>query len=169
LSLPGYAVRDSVVVKPERHPFREAAKITIGPDLNPDTRMGPLVSEEQFARVAGFPRSGHEEGARVVTGGERVGNAGYFVAPTMLTDTRPEMSVVRNEIFGPVVCAMPFDDDDLDRIAREGNNTNHALAASVRTRDLEIAHNLARRIRAGTVGINTHNFGDVALHSGGMG
>ena len=96
----------------------EAEKIQVGPGLNPASQMGPLVSDEQFARVTGFLDSGRKEGARVVTGGERVGNAGYFVAPTVLTDTRPEMSVMRNEIFGPVVCAIPFDDDDLDRVAR---------------------------------------------------
>jgi phenylacetaldehyde dehydrogenase len=77
------------------------------------------------------------------------------------------MSVARNEIFGPVVCAVPFDDDDLDRIAKEANNTNYGLAASVWTPDLGIAHKLARRIRAGTVWINTDNFGDVALPFGG--
>jgi phenylacetaldehyde dehydrogenase len=97
----------------------------------------------------------------------RVGDAGYFVAPTVLTDTRPEMSVVRNEIFGLVVCAMPFDDDDLDRIAKEANNTDYGLAAGVCTRDLGVARKLARRIRAGTVWINTHNFGDMALPFGG--
>jgi acyl-CoA reductase-like NAD-dependent aldehyde dehydrogenase len=112
--------------------------------------------------VTGFLESGRKEGARVLTGGERVGNAGYPVAPTALTDTR-----VRNEIFGPVVCAIPFDDDDLDLITKEANNTNYSLAASLWTRDLGIAHKLARRIRAGTVWINTHNFGDVALPSGG--
>jgi Aldehyde dehydrogenase family len=73
------------------------------------------------------------------------------------------MSVVREEIFGPVVCAIPFDDDDLDRIARTANDTSYGLAASIWTRDLGIAHKLARRIKAGTVWINTHNFGDPAL------
>jgi phenylacetaldehyde dehydrogenase len=102
-----------------------------------------------------------------VTGGSRVGDQGYFVQPTVLTDTKPEMSVIREEIFGPVVCAIPFDDDDLDRIARTANDTSYGLAASIWTRDLGIAHKLARRIKAGTVWINTHNYGDPALPFGG--
>jgi phenylacetaldehyde dehydrogenase len=144
-----------------------AGKIRVGPGLNPDTQMGPLVSEEQFTRVTGFLESGRLEGARVVTGGQRIGNAGYFVAPTVLADTRSDMSVVRNEIFGPVVCATPFDDDDLDRIAKEANNTSYGLAASIWTRDLGTAHKLARRVRAGSVWINAHNFVDIALPFGG--
>ena len=144
-----------------------ATKIKVGPGLDPETQMGPLVSDEQFRRVTGYLDAGRQEGARVATGGERVGNAGYFVAPTILTDTRPAMAVVREEIFGPVVCAMPFDDADLDRIAREANATEYGLAASIWTRDLGIAHKLARRIKAGTVWINTHNSGDPALPFGG--
>jgi phenylacetaldehyde dehydrogenase len=145
-----------------------AAQIRVGHGLDPETQLGPLVSEEQFRRVTGYLEAGQQQGARVVTGGGRVGDAGYFVQPTVLTDTRPEMSVVREEIFGPVVCAIPFDDDDLDRIARTANDTPYGLAASIWTRDLGIAHKLARRIKAGTVWINTHNFGDPALPFGGF-
>lgn len=145
----------------------EATKLRIGPGLDPETRVGPLVSQEQFDRVTGFLAAGKKEGAEVVTGGERHGNEGYFVKPTVLAKTTPAMSVVREEIFGPVVCAMPFDDDDLERIAREANATSYGLAASIWTRDIGVAHKLARRIKAGSVWINVHNFNDVALPFGG--
>jgi phenylacetaldehyde dehydrogenase len=144
-----------------------AGKIRVGHGLDPQTQLGPLVSDEQFKRVTGYLETGRQQGAKVVTGGSRVGEEGYFVQPTVLTDTKPDMSVVREEIFGPVVCAIPFDDDDLDRIARTANDTSYGLAASIWTRDLGIAHKLARRIKAGTVWINTHNFGDPALPFGG--
>jgi phenylacetaldehyde dehydrogenase len=145
----------------------EAAKLKIGPGLDPETRIGPLVSDEQFQRVTGFLDSGRQEGAEFVTGGKRHGNEGYFVEPTVLTKTTPEMKVVREEIFGPVVCAMPYNDDDLDRIAKTGNNTEYGLAASIWTRDIAIAHKLARKLKAGSVWINVHNFNDVALPFGG--
>ncbi len=145
----------------------EAAKIRIGPGLDPETRMGPLVSEEQFNRVSGYLESGRAEGAEVLTGGKRHGKEGYFVEPTVLTKTTPTMKVVREEIFGPVVCAMPYKDEDLDRIAREANATEYGLAASIWTRDLGIAHKLARKLKAGSVWINVHNFNDVALPFGG--
>jgi phenylacetaldehyde dehydrogenase len=108
-----------------------------------------------------------QQGAKVVTGGRRIGDQAYFVQPTVLTDAKPGMSAIREEIFGPVVCAIPFDDDDLDRIARTANDTSYGLAASIWTRDLGTAHKLARRIKAGTVWINTDNFGDPALPFGG--
>jgi phenylacetaldehyde dehydrogenase len=145
-----------------------AGKIRVGHGLDPETQLGPLVSDEQFRRVTGYLAAGRQQGAEIVTGGSRVGDAGYFVQPTVLTNTNPEMSVVREEIFGPVVCAIPFDDDDLDRVARTANDTSYGLAASIWTRDLGIAHKLARRIKAGTVWINTHNFGDPALPFGGF-
>ncbi len=145
----------------------EAAKIKIGAGLDPETRMGPLVSDEQFRRVTGYLESGRHEGAEVVTGGKRHGNKGYFVEPTVLTKTTPEMKVVREEIFGPVVCAMPYNDEDLERIARQGNATEYGLAASIWTRDIGVAHKLARKLKAGSVWINVHNFNDVALPFGG--
>jgi phenylacetaldehyde dehydrogenase len=129
--------------------------------------MGPLVSEEQFQRVTGYIDSGIKEGAKVEVGGQKAADRGYFVQPTVLTRTTPEMKVVREEIFGPVVCAVPFSDDDLDRIAREANNTEYGLAASVWTRDISIANKMAKRIRSGTVWINCHNVFDAALPFGG--
>jgi phenylacetaldehyde dehydrogenase len=145
----------------------EASKWKIGPGLDPTTRIGPLVSDEQFQRVSGFLDSGRQQGAEVVTGGKRHGNEGYFIEPTLLTRTNPDMKVVREEIFGPVVCAMPYNDDDLERIAKQGNATEYGLAASIWTRDIGIAHKLARKLKAGSVWINVHNFNDVALPFGG--
>jgi phenylacetaldehyde dehydrogenase len=138
-----------------------AKKIKVGPGLDPKTDMGPLVSEEQFQRVTGFLKSGVEEGAKVVTGGNKAGsNGGYFVEPTVLTNTTPSMKVVKEEIFGPVVCAEPFDDADLERVAKTANNTVYGLAASVWTKDISKAHKLAALIRSGTVWINCHNVFD---------
>lgn len=147
---------------------KEAEKLVIGPGLSPTTQIGPLVSQEQFDRVSGYIEAGRRDGAEVVTGGERWGNEGYFIKPTILAHTTPQMSVVREEIFGPVVCAMPYDDDDLDEIAREANNTPFGLGASIWTRDMSIAHKMARRIKAGTIWVNTHLTTDVAMPFGGF-
>ena len=123
----------------------EAKKIKVGPGLDPTTDMGPLVSEEQFERVTGYIESGIKEGAKVVTGGKKAGgNGGYFVEPTVLTNTKPSMKVIREEIFGPVVCAEPFDDADLERIAKKANDTIYGLAASIWTKDISKAHKLAQ-------------------------
>jgi phenylacetaldehyde dehydrogenase len=146
---------------------QEAGKLRIGHGLNPDTQMGPLVSQEQLDRVSSYVAQGRSDGAKVVTGGARIGNEGYFMAPTILTETQPSMSVVREEIFGPVLCAMSFDDDDLDRIAAQANRTVYGLAASIWTRDLSTAHKMARRLKAGSVGVNMHGTLDPAMPFGG--
>jgi phenylacetaldehyde dehydrogenase len=146
----------------------EAKKIKVGPGMDPTTDMGPLVSEEQFNRVTGYINSGVEEGAKVAVGGKKAGtNGGYFVQPTVLTDTTPTMKVVKEEIFGPVVCVEPFDDSDLEKIAKKANDTTYGLAASVWTKDISKAHKLAGMIRSGTVWINCHNVFDASLPFGG--
>jgi phenylacetaldehyde dehydrogenase len=146
---------------------QEAGKLKLGHGLDPTTQMGPLVSQEQLDRVTGYVAQGRSDGARLVTGGSRVGGEGYFMAPTILADTQPGMSVVREEIFGPVLCAMSFDDDDLDGIAAEANRTSYGLAASIWTRNLGIAHKMARRIKAGSIGVNMHGTLDPAMPFGG--
>ncbi|MDT3381382.1 aldehyde dehydrogenase family protein [Labrys neptuniae] len=144
-----------------------AGKLKVGHGLDPSVNLGPLVSKEQHQRVTGFLQSGREEGAEVVTGGSIIGNQGYFVEPTVLAQTNRDMRVVREEIFGPVVCVQSYDDDDLDAVARFANDTEYGLQASVWTRNLKVAHMMARKIRAGTICINTHNYGDPAWPFGG--
>jgi len=147
---------------------REAGKIRVGHGLQEGTQMGPVISQTQFDRVTGYIEQGKAAGATVASGGTRVGSEGYFIAPTILTGTTPDMSVVQEEIFGPVVCAMSFDDEDLERIARQANDSIFGLAGSIWTRDLSTAHKMARRIRAGRIGVNIHGSVDAALPTGGF-
>jgi phenylacetaldehyde dehydrogenase len=143
----------------------EAKKIRVGSGLEPETVMGPLVSEEQLNRVCSYLESGFSQGAKAVVGGHKKGDKGYFVEPTVLVNTREDMKVVQEEIFGPVVTAMPFDDPE--EILPRANNSEYGLAAAVWTRDISKAHRVAEGLRAGTVWINCYNIFDAALPFGG--
>ena len=145
----------------------EAAKTwTVGPSLAEKTRMGPLVSDEQHRRVLSYIGQGREAGASVLTGGEAPCPHGYYVSPTVMVDVKPEMSIVREEIFGPVVVAQRF--DDLDEVAREANDTPFGLAASVWTRDVSAMHRMCAKLKAGIVWGNCHSRIDPALPFGGF-
>jgi len=142
-----------------------AEKIKLGPGLSRDTEMGPLVSEEQLARVTNYLHQGKKSGACYVTGGSRAGSRGYFVQPTVVRDVKPNMSIVREEIFGPVVVAEPFTKTE-DLVAR-ANQTEYGLAAGIWTRDISKAHRIAAALKAGTVWVNCYNVFDAALPFGG--
>ena len=144
----------------------EIAKgIKLGAGMDSGTQMGPLVSEEQFRRVTGFLESGREDGATTLAGGGRFGERGYFVEPTVITNTRPEMKIVREEIFGPVVVAAPL--RTLDEIAAEASDSSYGLGAGIWTKDISKAHALAKKLGAGTVWINCYNVFDASLPFGG--
>jgi len=142
-----------------------AKSIKLGSGMEAGTQMGPLVSEEQLQRVSSYLESGKAEGATAVVGGGRFGDRGFFIEPTVLTNTHGQMKVVREEIFGPVVVAAPF--SDLDEIAAQANDTEYGLGAGIWTKDISKAHALAKKIRAGTVWINCYNVFDASLPFGG--
>ena len=144
-----------------------AKVLKVGSGMQTDTQMGPLISQKQLDRVSGYVDSGTQQGAEVVVGGKPMGGKGYFMQPTVLAETNRDMRVVREEIFGPVVCAMPIGDEDLDQIVRVANDTEYGLSSSIWTRDISLAHKLARRIRAGTVRVNGGMGLDYAMPFGG--
>jgi phenylacetaldehyde dehydrogenase len=145
---------------------KAARAIKVGPGLDPTTEMGPLVSQIQLDRVSGFLRSGAEQGAKALCGGRRRGETGYFVEPTVLVDTNEQMRVYQEEIFGPVVTAIPFKDVDED-LLRRANDTVYGLAAGVYSSNIGKAHRLAARLRAGTVWVNCYNIFDASMPFGG--
>lgn len=144
----------------------QAKAIKLGPGLDPATQMGPVVSETQRNRICGFFEAGKKEGARAVAGGKAREGSGYFVEPTVFVDTRPDMKIIREEIFGPVVTVTPFAEMN-EALVGEANDSIYGLAAGIWTRDLSKAHALAARLQAGSVWINCYNIFDAALPFGG--
>jgi len=136
------------------------------PSLDPEGHMGPLVSKEQMDRVMGYIEKGKRDGASVAVGGNAAAAKGYYVNPTVLVDVKPSMSIVREEIFGPVLVAQRF--DTLDEVAKAANDTSYGLAASIWTKDVSAMHRLAAKIKAGTVWGNCHAVIDPALPFGGF-
>ena len=146
-----------------------AGHMKLGHGLDPASQQGPMISTAHSAKVMGYIAKGQEEGATLVCGGHKLDRAGNFIQPTIFTDCRPDMSIVREEIFGPVMAVQKFGGDDLDAIAAMANDTPFGLSGSVWTRDLSTAHRLVKRIRSGHVSINCHGGVGTNIPFGGYG
>ncbi len=138
----------------------------LGDPLDPDTEQGPQVDQAQFDKIMHYIEVGKSEGATCVTGGNRFGDTGYYVEPTLFADVTDEMSIAKDEIFGPVLSMLRF--KDVDEIIDRANNTTYGLAAAVWTRDIARAHHLAKKIKAGTIWINCYDVFDAAAPFGGF-
>ena len=143
----------------------QANSLKIGHGLDPLAQMGPLVSQEQMERVCSYIDIGRQHGGEIVAGGGRATDIGYFVKPTVMTRVDQQSRVVQEEIFGPVVVAMPY--DNLDQVAAWANDTPYGLGASIWSNDLSAVHRLIPKIKAGTVWVNCHNLLDPAMPFGG--
>jgi aldehyde dehydrogenase (NAD+) len=143
-----------------------ARKRTVGDPFDPQTEQGPQVDQSQFDKVMGYIESGRSEGATLVCGGDRVGDRGYFIQPTVFADVRDDMKIAREEIFGPVMSVIPF--KSLDEVVTRANRTDYGLAAAVWTRDIGKAHAIANSVRAGTVWVNCYNVLDPRAPFGGF-
>jgi aldehyde dehydrogenase (NAD+) len=155
-------IYDEFVVKS----IARARKRRVGDPLDPRTDQGPQVSESQFDRVMGYIESGRREGATLACGGERVGDRGYFIQPTVFCDVQDEMKIAREEIFGPVMSIIPF--KDMDEVISRANRTTYGLAAGVWTRDIKKAQAVANGVRAGTVWVNCYHVLDTRAPFGGF-
>lgn len=144
-----------------------AGKMRPGDPLDPKTRLGAIVSQEQMQTVLGYVEAGKKEGAKLVAGGNRVSvdGKGFFIEPTIFGDVKNDMKIAQEEIFGPVLSVLSF--DDVDEVIAQANNNPYGLASAVWTRDVKKAHSVSRRLKAGTVWINTYGLMDASLPFGG--
>lgn len=143
-----------------------AKRRTVGDPMDPTTEQGPQVDDIQFDKVMGYIESGKRDGAKLAHGGKRVGSRGYFIEPTVFVDVKDDMQIAREEIFGPVMSIIKF--DDLNDVVRRANKTMYGLAAAVWTRDIGKAHAIANRVRAGTVWVNCYDVFDPGAPFGGF-
>lgn len=146
-----------------------AKKLVPADPLDPKTRLGAIVSQEQMNTVLGYIEAGKQEGAKLVAGGKRAsvdGSQGFFIEPTIFGDVKNHMKIAQEEIFGPVLATLTF--DDVDQVAELANQSPYGLAAAIWTRDIKKAHTLSRRLKAGTVWINTYGLMDASLAFGGF-
>jgi aldehyde dehydrogenase (NAD+) len=141
-------------------------KRRVGDPFADDTEQGPQVDQAQFDKIMSYIEKGRQEGARCVTGGARVGDRGYFVQPTIFDAVTDEMAIARDEIFGPVLSVLKFDDPE--EMIRRANDTCYGLAAAVWTRDISKAHHFAAQVRAGTIWVNCYDAFDAAAPFGGF-
>jgi aldehyde dehydrogenase (NAD+) len=143
-----------------------AKRRTVGDPFDASTEQGPQVDQAQFDKVMGYIDAGKQEGASLLCGGSRVGDRGYFVAPTVFADVSDGMKIAQEEIFGPVMSIIKF--KDLDEVVERANSTMYGLAAAVWTRDIGKAHAIANSVRAGTVWVNCYDVFDAAAPFGGF-
>ncbi len=143
-----------------------ASRRTVGNPLDAKTEQGPQIDEIQFEKVMSYIDSGKREGAELLTGGERVGDSGYFIQPTVFANVQDEMKIAREEIFGPVMSIIKF--RDIDEVIARANNTTYGLAAAVWTRDIGKVHSIANNVRAGTIWVNCFDVFDAAAPFGGF-
>src|SRR6202040_4432525 len=146
--------------------LKRVKKQKVGDPFDPDTTQGPQVSQDQVDRIMGFIDSGKKEGAKLLIGGKRCGDRGFFVEPTVFDGVTDNMKIARDEIFGPVMNILRF--KDVDEVIKRGNQTYFGLAAAVWTRDIGKAHRLSNSLRAGTVWVNCYDVFDAAAPFGGF-